>query len=94
MMRHTFNVAVEHAFHQNTRPLELLGSSDRRRLETIWAHKMGSKFLRSPGYSVGIREVFEGIRHGFQGIRDFGPFANTANTTLGGLPDPDQLPFL
>ena len=55
---------------------------------------MGSKFLWSPRYSEGIREVFEGIRHGFQGIRVLCPFANTANTTLGALPDPDQLPFL
>ena len=55
---------------------------------------MSSIFLRSPGYSEGIREVFEGIRHGFQGIRVLCPFANIANTTLGALPDPDQLPFL
>ena len=66
----------------------------RRCLETIWAHKMASKLLWGPGYSEGIREVFEGIRHGFQGIRVLCPFANTANTTLGALPDPDQLPFL
>ena len=55
---------------------------------------MGTKFSRSAGYSEGIREVFEGIRHGFQDIRVLCPFANTANTTLGALPDPDQLPFL
>ena len=52
---------------------------------------MVTKFSRSAGYSEGIREVFKGIRHGFQGIRDFGPFANIANTTPGALPDPDQL---
>ena len=52
---------------------------------------MGTKFSRSAGYSEGIREVFEGIRYGFQGIRDFGAFANATNITPGALPDPDQL---
>ena len=56
--------------------------------------KLGSKFLWNAGYSEGIRKVFGGIRHGFQGIRVFGLPANIANTTLGALPDPDQLPFL
>ena len=55
---------------------------------------MGGNFLRSARYSEGIRKVFGGIRHGFQGIRVLCPFANIANTALGALPDPDQLPFL
>ena len=55
---------------------------------------MRDDVLRSAGYSEGIRKVFGGIRHCFQGIRVFCPCANTAYTTLGALADPDRLPFL